>query len=126
MKQRLLGAIGLIAISGWCKCAVADALPAGCYVTDEQRALYSGTYSCDNCGGPDCFTSSDGVYSFLTPGNTSVNGLVSQYGDAVYALINGGYQAGAQAQVNYEAYRAQVKLVKKLRKACGSRCKRIK
>ena len=106
--------------------ADAEPLPAGCYVTDAERALYSGSYTCDNCDQPSCFNSSDGYYSFLTPGNTSPDGLVAQYGDAVYALINSGYQASVESAANYVAYRAQLKLVKRLRQACGSRCRRIK
>lgn len=106
--------------------AVADILPAGCYVTDAERASWSGSYTCTDCGGPSCYNSSDGVYSFLTPASASTQTLLDEYGDAVYALINNGYQNAVQSGVNFNAYRAQVKLVKKLRAACGARCKRIK
>jgi hypothetical protein len=106
--------------------ALADTLPSGCYVTDAERLSYSGSYSCENCDLPACFNSSDGYYYFLTPATASPNQLVSEYGDAVYALINTGYQSALQSSANYAAYQAQVKLVKKLRKACGAKCKRIK
>lgn len=106
--------------------ASADTLPSGCYVTDTERFSYSGSYSCDNCDPPACFNSSDGYYYFLTPANASPNQLVNEYGDAVYAIINGGYQSAVQSAANYAAYQAQVKLVKRLRKACGAKCRRIK
>ena len=104
----------------------ADTLPSGCYVTDAERAIYSGSYSCDNCDPPECFNSSDGVYFWLTPASASPETLADTYGDAVHAIINTGYQSAVQSSVNYAAYQAQVILVKKLRKACGARCKRIK
>jgi len=104
----------------------ADTLPSGCYVTDTERLSYSGSYSCDNCDPPACFNSSDGYYYYLTPANASPNQLVNEYGDAVYAIINTGYQSAVQSSVNYAAYLAQVKLVKRLRSACGARCKRVK
>jgi hypothetical protein len=123
MSETLFFVVSLIL---WGHVASADPLPAGCYVTDTDRAADSGTYPCTDCSPPSCFTAADGSYSFLTPANTSTQGPVDQYGDVVYALINGGYQNAVQGQINYAAYRAQVKLVKKLRAACGARCKRIK
>jgi hypothetical protein len=122
--QKVITALVLIAVSA--TTTFAEPLPSGCYVTDEERSVYSGSYSCDNCDPPACHTASDGSYSFFTPGNTSTNDLIGMYGDVAYALINSGYQSDVQSEVNYEAYLAQLKLVRKLRKACGFRCKRIK
>lgn len=105
---------------------LADALPSGCYVTDAARFEYSGSYSCENCDPPPCYTSSDGTYTFLTPAQASPDQLVDAYGDPVYAIINSYYQNAVQSSVNYDAYRKQLSLVKKLRRACGARCRRIK
>ena len=105
---------------------LADALPSGCYVTDAARFDYSGSYSCEDCDPPPCYTSSDGTYSFLTPAQASPEQLVDAYGDPVYAIINSYYQNAVQSSVNYDAYRKQLSLVKKLRRACGARCRRIK
>ena len=104
----------------------ADALPSGCYVTDADRAAYSGSYTCTDCDPPPCFDSSDGLYYFMTPASASTSTLIDAYGDAVYAIINSYYQNVVQSAANYAAYQAQVNLVKKLRRACGARCKRIK
>ena len=121
-----LGIIFLFVVFVAVPTASADTLPSGCYVTDAERLYYSGSYSCDDCDPPACFNSSDGYYYFLTPANASPAQLVNEYGDAVYAIINSGYQSALQSNVNYTAYRAQLRLVKKLRKACGAKCRRIK
>ena len=123
--------------------AAAEPSPAGCYVTDTERALY---YNCFN-DYPECFSASDGTYSWLTPGNTNQTGLINMYGDTAATLITTAYNAAVAGQsyqidglncasansrlnASYNsavlAYNYQVSLVKKLKKACGTRCKKIK
>jgi len=98
--------------------AAADPLPFGCYVTDAERSLYQEP--------PTCYQSSDGYYSWLTPGNTSIQGLFDAYGDPVATFIKIGYDEGIRGLQCEAAYKSQVSLVKKLRRACGSKCRRIK
>ncbi|NDC36510.1 MAG: hypothetical protein EBZ48_00475 [Proteobacteria bacterium] len=126
IKLILPGMLLLVTAFVQLRSASADTLPSGCYVTDAERVSYSGNYSCEDCDPPSCFNSSDGVYFWLTPASASPATLVAGYGDAVYALINSGYQSTVQSATNYAAYQAQVKLVKRLRSACGVRCKRIR
>jgi hypothetical protein len=96
----------------------ADPLPFGCYVTDAERSLYQQP--------PTCYQSNDGNYSWLTPGNTSIQGLIDAYGDPVATFIKVGYDSGILGFQCDAAYKAQVSLVKRLRRACGSKCRRIK
>lgn len=104
--------------------AWAEPIPFGCYVTDEERNWFR-----DNCGidqAPTCYQTSDGSYSFLTPANTSAQGLVDAYGDPVYSMIRQGYESAVFLLQCDKAYKSQVALVKKLKRACGSKCRRIK
>ena len=99
--------------------ASADPIQAGCYVSDEVREQYSGSYTCTDCSSPTCMTTSDGFYSWLTPANTSTAGLVNTYGDLLAMFIVRGYDVAIIAQ-------KQASLIKRLRKACGTRCKSLK
>lgn len=101
-----------------CHTAAADPLPFGCYVTDAERSLYQQP--------PTCYQSSDGNYSWLTPGNTSIQGLIDAYGDPVATFIKVAYDGAILGFQCDAAYKSQVSLVKKLRRACGSKCRRIK
>lgn len=109
--------------------AVAEPLPFGCYVTDTERAWFQTNFGYQ----VDCYVIQEPTFSWLTPANTSLQGLVDTYGDVAASLINVGYEAGVygnQCKASYDSlnatYKQQASLVKKLRKACGSKCRRIK
>lgn len=141
MKKLIVGA--LLASLFRVGSAAAEPIPAGCYVTDAERDLY---YNCFN-DYPECYSATDGTYSWLTPGNTNQSGLINTYGGTSAYLITTAYNAAVAAQyyqtegqncasaysgltTSYNnavsAYKYQVSLVKKMRKACGSKCKKIK
>jgi hypothetical protein len=97
--------------------AAAEPLPFGCYVTDTERDWFyteTGYY-------PACYQKPG--YSFLTPGNTSPTGLVNAYGDVAASLITAGYEDNVYA-IRLENYYKN--LEKKLRRACGAKCRRIR
>jgi hypothetical protein len=110
----------------------AEPLPFGCYVTDAERSLYTEP--------PTCYVVQEATFSWLTPANTSLQGLVSSYGDVAASFIKLGYDAGIGLQqcdaaynnvnANYNAlgaaFNRQVALSARLRRACGSKCRRIK
>ena len=140
MKQLLflMAIVTLWSITG----AVAqDRVPSGCFVTDEERVRYSGSYSCSNCAAPACFNEARQVIIPWNPGNGYTqeelrqlygfqygSEIVSSYShferwqqcDAAYNNVNANYNTLGTA------YNRQVALVRRLRAACGSKCRRIK
>jgi len=107
--------------------AVAEPLPAGCYITDDWRLAYSGYFDpLINYEPPPCYASSDGLYSWFDNRSASRSQLIGLYGTPVTAIIETLYLSDAQSAVNFNAYKKQVALVKKLKKACGVKCKKIK
>lgn len=112
--------------------AIAEPLPFGCYVEDAERFLYEEP--------PTCYVIQEATFSFLTPANTSLQGLFNSYGDVAASLIKLGYDtdiAGQQCDAAYNILGAaynrqkslvnrQKSLVRRLRKACGSKCRRIR
>lgn len=107
--------------------AVAEPLPSGCYVTDAWRDAYSGFFDPTiNYAPPPCHASSDGFYSWFDNRTATREQLIGLYGTPVTAIIETLYLSETQSAVNFNGYKRQVALVKKLRKACGVRCKKIK
>jgi hypothetical protein len=96
----------------------AEPLPFGCYVTDEERSLYQVR--------PTCYAIQETSYSFLTPANTSAQGLVDAYGNVAAALIMQGYDTDIARLQCLAAFKSKTSLERRLRKACGSKCKRVK
>ena len=114
LQSVITGLVAAITI----KSANAEPVPFGCYVTDTERNMYQQP--------PTCYQSSDGTFSWLTPANTSDQGLVDAYGALAATFIKLGYDVGISALQCDAAYKSQVALVKRLRRACGSKCRRIK
>ena len=108
----------LIAITAAVHSAAADPLPFGCYVTDVERNQYTQL--------PTCYSPSDDSLSWLTPGNTSTQGLVDAYGYVTATHIIVAYNTGIEGRDCDIAYKKKVALEKRLRRACGSKCNRIK
>ena len=125
MKKLILGSL-LLATLGTAD-AAAESLPAGCYVTDNWRFAYSGYFDPTiNYAPPPCHVSGDGRYSWYDNSSATTSQLIGLYGAPVTAIIETLYLSDAQSQINYDAWRKQVSLVKKLRRVCGTRCKRIR
>jgi hypothetical protein len=128
LKSVCISVVSVIALNT----AVAEPLPFGCYVTDAERSLYQVP--------PTCYVIQEANFSWLTPANTSAQGLVNAYGDVAASFIKLGYDTAIAVQqcdaaynnvnANYNtlgtAYNRQVALVRRLRAACGSKCRRIK
>jgi hypothetical protein len=138
MRAIILAVIASILITG-----IADAqlrVPAGCFVTDAERELYSPL--------PDCFNEQRAVYIPFNMGNGySAEEIVSFYGWQYGFEVNASYDLftkwqdaenratanGDSSNVHYGWYVAEFnknkqlkKLEARLRKACGSKCKKIK
>lgn len=118
------------------KTVSAEVVPYGCYVTDSER-----TWFADNTGFTvDCYAASDNFYSWTTPGTATRSQLFNAYGAFAEAVINAAYETGigwqqcdsaynnATGAYNQLAatYNSKLTLEKKLRRACGSKCKKIK
>jgi hypothetical protein len=95
-------------------------VPSGCFVTDAQRELYSGSYNCDNCDPPECFNEARQAIIPYSPSQfSSEQEFFNFYGFTYGDQILSGYTL-------FYKWRGSEALVQKLRKACGSRCRRIK
>jgi hypothetical protein len=118
-----------------------ERVPAGCFVTDEERVRYSGSYSCSNCPPPSCFNEERRVIISWNPGNGFTEEQIRQlygfqFGSMVlfsFNLVTGLEQCDTafnNLNANHSslgsAYNTQLALVRRLRKACGSKCRRIK
>jgi hypothetical protein len=111
----------------FCSTAYGEAIPSGCYVTDAWRIAYSGYFDPTiDYAPPPCYASNDGLYSWFDNRSASRDELIQLYGSPVSAIIETLYLSDVQSLVNFNAYKKQLALVKKLRKACGTRCKKIK
>jgi hypothetical protein len=107
--------------------AAAEPLPSGCYVTDAWRNAYSGYFDPTvNYAPPPCHYSGDGLYSWFDPSTSSRSQLIGFYGEPMTAVIETVFLSNLQSLTNFNAYKKQVALVKKLRRACGTKCKKIK
>jgi hypothetical protein len=95
--------------------ASADLVPFGCYVTDTERYYFFNRYG-ENVS---CYASSDGEYKYTGSFAATKNQLISFYGSFVTKTILDG-------DALYLLYEKQANLNKRLRRACGSKCKRIK
>jgi hypothetical protein len=127
--------------------AQSEGIPPGCYITDSERNLFGQTFGYV----PRCFVASDNYYNWFTHNQYGRTEMSVFYGPAVEAILYADYQdlnacmgahnsllADHQALTgNYNAAtanlnaatadnKARITLEKKLRKACGSKCKRIK
>jgi hypothetical protein len=99
----------------------AEPVPAGCYVTDAERSLYQEP--------PTCYVTGDGSYQWVTPARTvgsafaaqteTDQGLIDAYGTFTTSLITLAHNFFIVAQ-------DQISLVRRLRRACGTKCRRIK
>ena len=96
----------------------AEPLPFGCYVTNDERDLYDTP--------PACYVIEEPTFSWLTPANTSLRGLVNAYGDVAASFIKAGYDASIGIKQCDAAFKKQVSLVKRLRRACGANCRRVR
>ncbi len=111
----------------FCSTAYGEAIPSGCYVTDAWRIAYSGYFDPTiDYAPPPCYVASDNFYQWWGPDQASGSELVGLYGSAMATIISSDYAAKVQMGINYDGYKKQLALVKKLRKACGTRCKKIK
>jgi len=54
------------------------------------------------------------------------NQLIGLYGEPMTAVIETVFLSDLQSLANFNAYKKQAALVKKLKKACGVQCKKIK
>jgi hypothetical protein len=102
--------------------ADAEVVPYGCYVTDSERLYFSVTYGED----VSCYATSDGYYSWTTHATASGGQLIDAYGSFAEALIFSDYKNYNNSLTQATSLAKQLALVKKLRRACGSKCKRIK
>ena len=104
-----------------------ERVPSGCFVTDEERARYSGSYNCSNCAAPACYNEGRVAIAPWSPDNGFTNEQILQlygfqYGDLVLTTHGLFYKwQNAEARTA-----AQKSLVTRLRKACGTKCRRIK
>lgn len=98
--------------------ARAEVVPYGCYVTDADREYIFNTYGEE----VSCYSAADGDYSYSrhsTGATWQRNLLTEAYGPFVERVIYSSF-------LFYTGYNQQKDLVRKLRRACGSKCKRIK
>jgi len=112
----------------------AYAVPTGCFKMDYMTSCYFGYFSPSDCDQYNMSYISFG--SYINSMCSYVNSVESENATYVSALTNVLAQRdGANARQatteqerdQWEAYAgSRDKLIKKLRKACGSKCKRIK
>lgn len=118
LKKSLIVAVVLCFGIATCSSVNAEPLPFGCYVTDEERNQYDPP--------PACYVIQETLFSYLTPANTSLQGLVNAYGDVLASFIKLGYDTDVGLSQCDAAYKRQKRLANRLRAACGFRCKNIK
>jgi hypothetical protein len=122
----------LLNISSWQSANAQSYIPAGCFVTDEERSLYVTPPTCYNQGrfavlpyNPDLGYSTEDLYN--------IYGF--QFGFEVinsWTLFYKWQTSESNSSTHYKWYSAEFdknkrmkSLEKKLRKACGSKCKKI-
>lgn len=90
-------------------------IPDGCYVADEYRT-------------DPCYEPGPTYIQWYTPGAMSIEELGFKYGQIVTSLIQYGYlrETGANIEARMCKVSTRENLIKRLRKACGKKCKRIK
>jgi len=118
MKAAVITGLLAILLGLAAQASEAEPLPFGCYVTNDERDLYDTPPACYVIQGP--------TFSWLTPANTSLRGLVNAYGDVAASFIKAGYDASIGIKQCDAAFKKQVSLVTRLRRACGAKCRRIK
>ena len=125
MKQLIPGILFLALILASCKSAHADDIPPGCYVADYYRS-------------DPCWTSSNNIYLWNNYPNRTTGALT--YGSTVEAIINAWGLQQASTNICLNDYSnlatsynnnlivisAQSTLIKKLRRKCGSPCRKLK
>ena len=116
MKEKLI--LALVTALSVSNPLFAEPLPFGCYVTDDERNLYVEPPTCYVIQGP--------TFSFLTPANTTIEGLMNAYGDVTASFIKLGYDADIGRLQCIDAFNTKAALERRLRRACGARCKRIR
>lgn len=125
--MKRLGLVSLLVGLLGARAVGAESIPSGCFVTDSWRAAYSGYFDPTiNYAPPPCHLSNDGRYSWFDPRSATRLQLIGLYGEPMTAIIETVYVSDLQSLANFRAYKKQVVLVKKLKKACGNKCKKIK
>jgi hypothetical protein len=128
--MKIINAAVISLIAAWTvSTAKAEAIPAGCYVSDTEREWFQTSFGYS----VDCYSSSAEEYNWLTPAEVDNETLYQAYGDVLAAFIKGWYGTAIEGQQLWTAYnqlsadyKKKESLEKKLRKACGSKCRRIK
>jgi hypothetical protein len=118
--MKIINAALISLVAAWTvSTAKAEAIPAGCYVSDSEREWFQ-----TNCGySVDCHYSSTNEYGWLTPAEVDNETLVQAYGPVLSIFIKGWYESAIYSQRIEKVYKQREK---RLRSACGSKCRRIK
>jgi hypothetical protein len=138
MKNTLIALVLIATVT--VKAASAEVVPTGCFISDSER------YAVGNAFGytPQCYQAADNYYNWYTHDQYSRSALIILYGQFVEALMFSEYRrvndctAAYNTQIDtynglvntynslLHSYKKKSSVEKKLRKACGSNCKRIK
>jgi hypothetical protein len=96
-----------------------ERVPSGCFVTDEERVKYLTP--------PPCFNEERQTIINWNPGNGYTTEQLRQfYGFQYGSMVVFAYDLFTQLQQSGAALNSKLALERKLRKACGSKCRRIK
>lgn len=119
---------GLVIIGAlWMWALPAHAVPAGCFITDYDNYCYTGYFSASDCNQFNMNSRTFG--SYISSMCTYVNNTENLASLAIidrdkYAQIAVATEANRQGWIAFSANQAN--LIKRLRKKCGSKCKKIK
>lgn len=130
VKKTILAAVLLAGVP---MASHAELVPSGCYVTDSERIAIGTAFGYT----PTCYRAGDNYYNWYTHDQVDRTQLSVIYGPFVEALMYSGYKEAVDCNGAYNTlvsnfnsllsdYKAGNAREKKLRKACGSKCKRIK
>lgn len=93
--------------------AIAELIPPGCYVADYYRT--------DECYQPGLWD-----YRWYSPNYNTTEDLVREYGEVMTYVLQTDQSWRDYANQQATLVKANKKLITKLRKICGAKCKRVR
>jgi hypothetical protein len=111
----------------------AEQVPVGCYIAETERTAVKNAFGYT----PQCFNPMDGYLSWYTHDQYNPRQIYDFYGSVVEAMLKANYDELIRCANSYDAsveeynflaneYNKRLALEKKLRRACGLRCRRLK
>jgi hypothetical protein len=133
MKLFTLILVTIVSVMAQVNTANAENVPNGCYVTDAERNGVGTAFGYT----PQCYRPVDGYLSWKAHNNYSRDQILTFYGSFVEGVIFANYEEILRCSNGYDAlaidfhslfsvYKTQAAREKKLRKACGLKCRKVK